>query len=218
MRCLHKMGCFVNVCRMRGRYRLIVFLQSSLQRFLEHRVLCSRSPGSQARVCFPIGKLSQVGVLSMKSRFVLPALLVVGLFIAASAAQAEAGLFSFSHGCGCAPEPSCCAPEPSCCDPCGKKHGLFHHLKHKLRNCCKPMCCAPEPTCCEPEPTCCAPEPVCCEPEPTCCAPEPTCCDPCGHKRHGLFHHLKHKLRNCCKPMCCEPEPTCCAPEPTCCG
>lgn len=97
----------------------------------------------------------------MNARFAFPAMLVVGLIFAA-ASTAEAGMFGFSHGCGCAPEPSCCAPEPtccapepSCCDPCAKKCGLFHHLKHKLRSCCKPACCMPEPTCCAPEPTCC---------------------------------------------------------------
>jgi len=163
----------------------------------------------------------------MKSRIFLPALLVVGLFIAATAANAEAGLFGFhSGGCGCAPEPTCCMPEPSCCAPepcCKHRHGLFTHLKAKFKSCCKPSCC--EPTCCAPEPTCCAPEPTCCAPEPACCAPEPSCCAPapCCKHRHGLFHHLKAKLRSCCKPSCCEPtccapEPTCCAPEPTCCA
>ena len=46
----------------------------------------------------------------MKSRIVLPALLVAGLFVVASASDAQARIF----GGGCC-EPSCCAPEPSCC-------------------------------------------------------------------------------------------------------
>ena len=84
----------------------------------------------------------------MKSRILLPALLVAGLFVLTSASNAQARIFGGGGCCEpscCAAEPSCCAPEPSCC---AKK---CHRVKRCHRNrCCKPTCCAPacEPSCC----------------------------------------------------------------------
>ena len=65
----------------------------------------------------------------MKSRIVLPALLVAGLFVVDQRSNAQARIFG---GGGCC-EPSCCAAEPSCCAAAAPS-------------------CAAEPSCCAPAP------------------------------------------------------------------
>ncbi len=145
----------------------------------------SRRSGEQFTV---LGQtfLPEQGVLPMRSRLMIPALLAVGFVCLACTTDAKAFGFFGHHGC-CAPVVDCCAP--SDCQPakcCPRPHRGFFKSR-----CCKPACCAPEPKCC-------APEPKCCEP------------DPCCRKRHcGLFRRF-HFRHHCCKPACCAPKSSCC--------
>jgi hypothetical protein len=135
----------------------------------------------------------------MKSRILMAAALVAGIFVFAGNAQA----FTLG-GCGCevAVEPSCCEPV-SCCKP---KRCWKDRLAHHLKRCCKPSCCEAAPSCCEAAPSCCEVAEPTCEAAPSCgCEAAPTCCKPKRCWKPKFHFHLKR----CCKPACCDVAPSC---------